>query len=951
MRLLFRDGRHARFLASDLFPGNLGRMILPILIVSVLQSTGAQWAAAASDGRIAFERAGQLYVMRPGTAPVRITSDAFINRQPAWSPDGRSLVFVSDRGGTHVWRIALDGLNAIGSAEPLTSGAEADTEPAVADDGRIVFVRGTGSGADLWLRAVDGTEKKLTTSAGAERSPSISRAGEVAYIALRDGRRQLRTIRLDGSQDRVVLSDPAPEYPAWSPAGDRLAFVTSAGRRAVLITNREGTYSNTVGLRRGKPVWLDAQTLLVSELPNDNAGYNGDPDRIADRDAERDAMFDGELWRIAVPAAPDAERAAITIAPLEPSADDRGAYFQRVWQRVNDLYFARPERAQARARWEQVRSELAPRAARAASQAELDNLIHEALRKRPPLREEVSGRAAVSSAHPLATEAGLEILRKGGNVVDAAVAVSFALGVVEPDASGVGGYGQMLIQVSGIEKPALLEFMSRAPEEATLSNSALADPNLSGAAKAIVPGTVDGMYRAWQRFGSKKLKWSELLEPAIRLAENGFLLDDAFPTTLRRAQDEYLKNESTRALFFPNGKPLSPGDTFRNPDLAWTLKQIAQGGADAFYRGEIARRMVADLRPKGNAMSLRDLARYFADWREPVTTTYRGHTIFSSTPPVSGGALLAAQLNLLENFGPPKLQTEDAASAHALIEAWKLAPRSRIADPSLWPVDISASVSKDTARARWTCFFSADRAIQTRDIDARKCANAATDTGVNGRDTREESPEECDVSQLERVCRSTGTTSFAVADADGNMVAVTQTLGTWGGNFYVTPGLGFIYNDKLGSYGSSPDAFGARLPYARHGSSIAPTLVFRGTGAERKALLATGAAGNAWINAAVYQIVTGVIDHKLGPQQALELPRFLPGSQTGPDGQPQSVLQIEAGYAPGVIGKLETLGHRFNFISLPGELRMGYGAAVMVEKGQVRAGADPRRSGAAGAVR
>ncbi|MGH7467318.1 MAG: gamma-glutamyltransferase [Longimicrobiales bacterium] len=926
-------------------------MILHLVLVSVLQSSGAQWAAVAPDGRIAFERGGHIYVMQQGSAPVRVTSGATIDRQPAWSPDGQSLVFVSDRaGGPHLWRVTMNGVSATGNPEQLTRGLDADTEPALAGDGRVVFVRGAGNTADLWIRALDGSEKKLTTAAGADRSPSVSQDGVVVYSALRDNRRQLRSIRMDGTQDRVVLSEPAAEYPVWSPAGDRIAFVSTAGRRTVMITNAEGTYANTVGMRRGKPAWFDAQTLLVSELPNDGAGYNGDPDRIADRDGERDVTFNGSLWRIDVPVAPDANRADVTVAAAAETATDRAATFERFWRRVNDLYFSAPSRAAARARWAQLRNELMPRAERTTSQAELDDLMHEALRRRPSLREEATGRAAVSSAHPLATEAGLEILRKGGNVVDAAVAVSFALGVVEPDASGVGGYGQMLIQVNGIPEPALLEFMSRVPEEATLNNASLADPNLGGPAKVMVPGTVDGMHRAWQRYGGIKLKWSELLEPAIRLAENGFVLDDAFPTTLRREQDEYLKNESTRALFFRNGKPLAAGDTFRNPDLAWTLRQIATGGADAFYRGEVARRMVADLRGKGNAISLRDMARYYADWREPVSTTYRGHTVFSSTPPVSGGTLLAAQLNLLEHFAAPKAHTEDAATAHAMIEAWKLAPRGRIADPSLWPVDISNVINKDTARARWSCFFNPTRALVARDIDGRRCTNTAADTGGT-RPSLEPSPEECDVSDLDRTCRSTGTTSFAVGDGLGNLVAVTQTLGTWGGNFYVTPGLGFLYNDKLNSYGSAPDAFGARIPFARHGSTIAPTIVFRGVGAQRTPLLATGAAGNAWINAAVYQVVVGVIDGKLGPQQALELPRFLPGSQTGPDGQTQSVLQIESGYAPSVIARLETLGHRFNLISLPGELRMGYGAAVLVDRGQVRAGADPRRSGAAGAVR
>jgi gamma-glutamyltranspeptidase len=929
------------------------------LFALVLQAAqgGAQWPAVAADGRIAFETSGDLFVARASGAPVRVTSGPAIDRQPVWSADGRSLVFVSDRSGnTDLWRVTINESRAATAPERLTTAPEPDFDPAIAADGSIVFARGTYDATDIYVRAPDGAERKLVSAQGADRSPTVARDGTVAYVATRDGRRQLRSISLDGRNDRAVLADAAVEFPAWSPAGDRIVYTTTGTRGSVMITNREGAYTNVVSRRRGRATWLaSGDSLLIAELPADGVGYNGDPDRLLDRDAERDALFEGALWRVAVPDAPDAGRADVVFSvPLSDSM--KLDLFERAARLVAATYFSKPEQANARAAWERSANELRAKARQANSRAELDAVVHELMLKRPPLRIEASGRAGASSAHPLATDAGLEMLRKGGNVVDAAVAISFALGVVEPDASGVGGYGQMLIQMQGMEQPVLIEFMSRAPEEATLSNSALNDPNLPGAALANVPGTVDGMWRAWQRYGSKKLKWAELLEPAIKLAEQGYVLDDAFPTTLRREQVQYLKNESTRTLFFRNGKPLAPGDTLRNPDLAWTLKQIAQGGADAFYRGEIARRMVADLRSKGNAMNTRDLARYYAEWREPVSTTYRGHTVFSSAPPASGGALLAGQLNLLENFANPKAPTEDAASAHAFIEAWKLTPRSRIADPGLWPVDISASLSKDTARARWGCFFSPGRATRASDLQprgdsagGRRCPNAAADAS-NSRDEESESGE-CDVSNHDRACRSTGTTAFAVADADGNMVATTQTLGTWGGNFYVTPGLGFIYNDKLRSYGNAPDAYGARLPNARHGSSLAPTLVFKGVGPARKPLLAVGAAGNAWINSAVYSVVTGVIDHGMGPQQALEQPRILPGSRTGANGETESVIDMESGFSPAVLKQLEALGHRFNLVSLPGEVREGYGAAVLVESGRIRAGGDPRRSGAGGAVK
>jgi gamma-glutamyltranspeptidase len=188
------------------------------------------------------------------------------------------------------------------------------------------------------------------------------------------------------------------------------------------------------------------------------------------------------------------------------------------------------------------------------------------------------------------------------------------------------------------------------------------------------------------------------------------------------------------------------------------------------------------------------------------------------------------------------------------------------------------------------------------------------------------------------------------------MVATTQTLGTWGGNFYVSPGLGFLYNDKLTSYGSDPNSYGARLPFARHGSTIAPTIVFEGTGRSLRPVMALGAAGNAWITSAVYETLVGMIDQHLDPQAALELPRFLIGGGFGGGGRGGAVpttgatIQMEDGFSPDVMKRLEALGYRTQIVSLPGELREGYGAAVRIDKGRVTAGADPRRAGAAGAV-
>ena len=547
------------------------------------------------------------------------------------------------------------------------------------------------------------------------------------------------------------------------------------------------------------------------------------------------------------------------------------------------------------------------------------------MRERPTIRDEVSGRAAVSSAHPAATAAGLEILERGGNVVDAAVAVSFALGVVEPDASGVGGYGQMLVYLTGMDEPVTIEFLSRAPEAATLDNAALV--RAGGAALVNVPGTVRGMDLAWRRHGSGAVAWDALVAPAVRLAEDGFVLDDVLPTTLSRQLRRFLKSEGSRALFFEDGEPLSPGAMLRNPGLAWTLREIAREGADAFYEGDIADRLVADLRAHGSAITAADMRRYFAVERAPVHGVYRGHTVYSGPPPVSGGASLIAKLHLVEHAGPLGLYADDADTLHALIEAWKLQPSTggRIADPSLWPVDLEPFLDREAAGRRWQACFDPDETIRPESLEedpdnepacARQVERVASVWGVDLPD--------CTPFELD--CVGTGTTAFAVADADGNMVVVTQSLGTWGGTFHVTPGLGFLYNDKLRSYGSDPARFGARLPYARNTTSIAPTLVFTGIGTQRRPYLAVAAAGNAWITAAVYEVISGVIDGGLGPQRALELPRFLVGVRREPGASRRVrdiVVQTEDLIAPDVLRRLRERGHVFQPVSLRGEPAYG----------------------------
>jgi gamma-glutamyltranspeptidase / glutathione hydrolase len=921
----------------------------------------ARSPAFAPDGRLALSSNGDLLVQAtPNGQWVRATSGRAWDRDPAWTHDGRAIVFSSDRGGNFdLWRVMVRADGSAGEPERLTSTPESESAPSVAPDGTIAFVRGYGRSARVWLRGMDGAERRLTREAHVELAPTFSPDGaRIAYVQPGERGTRLLVRGLTVTRDSVVNTGHAPDDLAWSPTGDRIAFTDGSGRGGVFVVAADGRWVNQASTHHGDIAWSpDGRTIAIAEYDESTPSYNGDPDRLGERVAAESFGTGDRLYFVAAPSSPDAELTAPAVsAAMDRAARNADAY-DRVWERSERLYFSAPEAADRRARWKAARDRHRAAAMAATDDETLQRAIWAMLRERPPLRESATGRAAVSSAHPVATAAGVEILRAGGNVVDAAVAVSFTLGVVEPDASGVGGYGEMVLRLATMQQPTVIEFMTRVPEAASLSNGSLMlngrYPD-DGPVLVNVPGTTAGMYAAWQKYGSRKIAWKALLAPAIRAARDGYEVSEGLATTLATEREHFEKYPGSRALFFRNGEPLHAGDTLKNPDLAHVLEMIAEHGADGFYKGEIARKWVADLHGNGNAMTLLDLARYYAPEREAVRGTYRGYTLYSAAPPVSGGAELVGRLNALEQYAHPARYTDDAATLNAALSAWLLAPssRGRVADPGLWPVNIEPIVNKDSARARWAC-YDPDHALRPSDFqgDTLACARlkatrADTAPAASGPPVPD-SP--CGDEHATEVgaCHSSGTTAFAVADADGNVVAVTQTLGTWGGNFYVTPGLGFLSNDKLTSYGTDPTRYGARLPFARNGSTLAPTIVFRGN----RPVFAVSAAGNAWITSAIYETLLGAMDYGLGPQQALELPRFLPGGRGGSGGADAPFsIQLEDGFAPEVTQRLRALGYDLSFVSLRGELREGYGAAVALDGKTVTAGADPRRSGAAGAV-
>jgi gamma-glutamyltranspeptidase len=373
-----------------------------------------------------------------------------------------------------------------------------------------------------------------------------------------------------------------------------------------------------------------------------------------------------------------------------------------------------------------------------------------------------------------------------------------------------------------------------------------------------------------------------------------------------------------------------PGDRFVNPDYGATLHAIAQGGAREFYKGGIARRIAEDLAANGGIIGYEDLAQYRAIERAPVAGRYRGHVVYSAPPPVSSGVALIETLQILDHYAPQSgvRYTRDADYLHYLIEAWKMrAPITRIADPDRWPVDFGLHLSVGHAAERF------------RRIDPRE-ASQFPETG--GRPV--EAPARI----------GGGTTAFAVADRRGNMIAATQTLSTWGGNFYVSGGLGFLYNNHLRASRTTRGEYGQLLPLVRSSTASVPTLVFApagGDGASERLVprLAVGAAGNAWIASSVYNILTNVIDSKMPMQEAVEAPRFLVSRD--PLDPALARTQIEDRIPRAVLDELTRRGHRFQRIGRKGEVRYGYASAVLIDVagGRVEGGADPRRSHAAAA--
>jgi gamma-glutamyltranspeptidase/glutathione hydrolase len=469
---------------------------------------------------------------------------------------------------------------------------------------------------------------------------------------------------------------------------------------------------------------------------------------------------------------------------------------------------------------------------------------------------EASRGMVVSSQH-LASESGVEILARGGNAVDAAVAVGYAEAVTNPCCGNLGGGGFMLIHLAKTQRDVFVNFRETAPRAATKSmfldahGAPIANASLDGYRAVAVPGTVLGLDTALQRYGT--LSRQTVMAPAIRLARGGFVLAQADADILQAATERLKRDPEVAATFLrSDGSPFQPGDLLRQPALARTLEAIASQGAPAFYRSEIAAELVHAMQTHGGIVTRQDLAEYTVTESAPVRCTYRGYDIASAPPPSSGGTSLCEMLNILEGYDLRSLGFHSAASVHVMVEAMRHAFVDRntyLGDP--------AFVTNPLAR-----LLSKDYAAQIRSIiDAER----ATPSGIVQALPLEEKPE---------------TTHYSVIDREGNAVAVTYTINGAFGAAVVAPGTGFLLNDEMDDFTTkpgAPNAFGlvqgaanVIAPRKRPLSSMSPTLVSR----NGQIVLVLGSPGGSRIITTVLQVIVNVVDHGMLPQEAVDAPRI-----------------------------------------------------------------------------
>jgi gamma-glutamyltranspeptidase/glutathione hydrolase len=538
-------------------------------------------------------------------------------------------------------------------------------------------------------------------------------------------------------------------------------------------------------------------------------------------------------------------------------------------------------------------------------------------------REPVRARnGIVASTNEVASQVGVDVMKRGGNAVDAAIAVGFALAVTHPAAGNLGGGGFMMIRLRN-GKTTAIDYREMAPAAAT--HNIYLDKNgnliegeggsLVGYRAAGVPGTVRGMELALKNYGSGKLTWSQLIEPARRLA-SGFTVTYNLARSLRGSNDYLSQYPETKRIYLNDGKFYKEGDIFRQPDLAGTFARLQQRGPNEFYEGQTARLIVDDIKRHNGLMTLADLRGYVAKERQPLRVKYRGYEVISMPPPSSGGAVLIEMLNILEGYELGKLDSASSERYHLMTEAMRRAFADRaefMGDSDFVKVPIAGLIDKSYAeKLRGT--INSHRASTSVEVNA-------------GQPTGYESDE---------------TTHFTVIDAEGNAVANTYTLNNSYGSAAVAKGTGIILNDEMDDFAAkpgTPNMYGliqgernAVAPGKRPLSAMTPTFVLRKDGS---LWFTVGSPGGPTIINTALCVITNVVDYGMNIQQAIDAPRI--HHQWLPD----ELVFEPYGLSGDTQKALAALGHK-----LARPRYLGDAEGLMIEdKTGVRLGAtDPRRS-------
>lgn len=522
----------------------------------------------------------------------------------------------------------------------------------------------------------------------------------------------------------------------------------------------------------------------------------------------------------------------------------------------------------------------------------------------------------VVSQSELASGVGARVLAEGGNAIDAATAIAFTLAVTLPRAGNLGGDGFMTLYRADTKKVTVIDFRSVAPRTAKLDMFLKPDgkeaPEASVGYKApAVPGTVAGLWLAHQKYG--RAPWKNLVDPARAMARDGIVLsaDEAFVFSWGRKRLS-ASEAALKTFLKADGSLYRAGERLRQPDLAWTLGEISKGGADAFYKGEIARRFAADMARHGGLITRDDLAAYRAIEREPLRGTYRGYTLYTP-PPASGGATLLTMLNILENFDVAKSGLGSAETEHLLAETMRLGHRDRVkhlGDVDFATVPLKGLLSKE---------YGAERAKLIDRTTAAKNADVKA-----GDPFAHESP---------------NTTHFSVADREGNVVSMTYTLGSDFGSGVMVDGAGFLLNNQMNNF-SHEQAYraaarGEPLPPnsmqsgKRMMSTMMPTLVFK----DDKPWLVVGTPGGGRIINTILQVLVNTIDFKLNIDEATHRPRI---------SQNEGALEVEPNFNPDTLALLRAKGHEIKQSDT-----MGSAQSIAIEGDYFFGAADPRRPGAA----